>query len=317
MASKVCRRLFGQVQVSEVILVGRYGHNGVRRVAKRHRVPDAGPERPKTVRDPAAGVGSVVPRGVDGDEVRTDDGDHTSTVSRRPWLAPFASGWLTVTSTIDDRADPSRPRARRWPPLSQRGSMSVLAPAVCCLHGRQRMEQFWSRAVATSGNRWQMGTPRKRRNQAKTVAVGCDQLPIGAHGKEGVDGSSPSEGSKIPGNRGFLLPGLVQPSTSLPGRGSPVAQPRPKCSNPLEQAQFGTPLASATDQAFPWGQVLGTLLILGRVISMSALPTAEKLGASALVSRLDNKLADGEPPQLLRASVSFRGIIRGDGCRGG
>ena len=204
MASKVCRRLIGQVQVSEVILVGRYGHNGVRRVAKRHRVPDAGPERPKTVRDPAAGVGSVVPRGVDGDEVRTDDGDHTSTVSRRPWLAPFASGWLTVTSTIDDRADPSRPRARRWPPLSQRGSMSVLAPAVCCLHGRQRMEQFWSRAVATSGNRWQMGTPRKRRNQAKTVAVGCDQLPIGAHGKEGVDGSSPSEGSsKAPQSAGF------------------------------------------------------------------------------------------------------------------
>jgi hypothetical protein len=79
------------------VLVGRYGHNGVRRVAKRHRVPDAGPERPKTIRDPAAGVGSVVPGCVDGDEVRTDDGNHTSTVSRRPWLAPFASGWLTVT----------------------------------------------------------------------------------------------------------------------------------------------------------------------------------------------------------------------------
>jgi hypothetical protein len=27
------------------------------------------------------------------------------------------------------------------------------------------------------------------------VATGRDQLPIGAHGKEGVDGSSPSEGS--------------------------------------------------------------------------------------------------------------------------
>jgi tetratricopeptide (TPR) repeat protein len=38
---------------------------------------------------------------------------------------------------------------------------------------------------------------------------------------------------------------------------------------------------------------------------VSALPTAEKLGAPALVSRLDNKLADGERPQLLRASVSF------------
>jgi hypothetical protein len=35
------------------------------------------------------------------------------------------------------------------------------------------------------------------------------------HGKEGVDGSSPSEGSKIPAKRGFLLSGLVQRSTSL------------------------------------------------------------------------------------------------------
>ena len=57
-----------------------------------------------------------------------------------------------------------------------------------------RMERLWSLAVATSGNRWQMGTPRKRLQQAKTVATGCDQLPIGAHGKEGVDGSSRSEG---------------------------------------------------------------------------------------------------------------------------
>ena len=69
-----------------------------------------------------------------------------------------------------------------------------LLRAVCCLHKRQRMEHIWSQAVATSGNRWQIGTPRKRLNQAKTVAVGCDQLPIGAHGKERVDGSSPSEG---------------------------------------------------------------------------------------------------------------------------
>ncbi len=46
-------------------------------------------------------------------------------------------------------------------------------------------------------NQWQSvanGNARKRLNQAETVAVGCDQLPIGAHGKEGVDGSSPSEG---------------------------------------------------------------------------------------------------------------------------
>jgi len=29
---------------------------------------------------------------------------------------------------------------------------------------------------------------------SKTVAVGCDRLPFGAHGKEGVSGSSPEEG---------------------------------------------------------------------------------------------------------------------------
>ena len=62
-------------------IVGRYGHDGVRRVAERHGVPDASSERRKPVRDPATGGGSVVPRGVDGDEVRRDNGDHASTVS--------------------------------------------------------------------------------------------------------------------------------------------------------------------------------------------------------------------------------------------
>jgi hypothetical protein len=46
-------------------------------------------------------------------------------------------------------------------------------------------------------NHWQLVAnaptvnPRK---QAKTAAVGCDQLPEAFHGKEGVSGSSPSEG---------------------------------------------------------------------------------------------------------------------------
>ena len=79
------------------------------------------------------------------------------------------------------------------------------------------MERLWSLAGATSGNRWQIGRPRKRRNQAKTVAIGCDQLPWDLDGKEGVDGSSPSEGSskrKIPGNRGFLLSNTAPQSSS-------------------------------------------------------------------------------------------------------
>jgi hypothetical protein len=59
------------------------------------------------------------------------------------------------------------------------------------------MEHLWSPAVATGGNRWQMGRPSKRLKQANTVAVGCDWLPESFHGKEGVDGSSPSEGLKV------------------------------------------------------------------------------------------------------------------------
>jgi hypothetical protein len=57
------------------------------------------------------------------------------------------------------------------------------------------MEPLWSPAVATSGNRSQMGGRRDRLRQAKPVALGCDPLPESFYGKEGVDGSSPSEGS--------------------------------------------------------------------------------------------------------------------------
>ena len=60
-------------------------------------------------------------------------------------------------------------------------------------------------------NRWQAvanAVSAKRGRQAKTVAMGCDRLPRGVHGKEGVDGSSPSEG--------FLIP-PAQPSVSFSG----------------------------------------------------------------------------------------------------
>src|ERR671937_2817139 len=56
------------------------------------------------------------------------------------------------------------------------------------------MEPLWSPVVGTGGNQWQIESPRKRQKQAETVAVGCHRLPIGAHGKEGVRGSSPREG---------------------------------------------------------------------------------------------------------------------------
>jgi hypothetical protein len=55
------------------------------------------------------------------------------------------------------------------------------------LYGAQRAQP-----VASGGKRNGFENASK---QAKTVAVGCDRLPETFHGKEGVDGSSPSEGS--------------------------------------------------------------------------------------------------------------------------
>jgi hypothetical protein len=49
-------------------------------------------------------------------------------------------------------------------------------------------------AGATGGNRWQMPQLRKRLNQADRQRVATHGNRFGAHGKEGVDGSSPSEG---------------------------------------------------------------------------------------------------------------------------
>jgi hypothetical protein len=57
------------------------------------------------------------------------------------------------------------------------------------------MEHLWSPAGATSGNESQMAPPRKRLKQADRQPVATHGNGFGAHGKEGVDGSSPSEGS--------------------------------------------------------------------------------------------------------------------------
>jgi hypothetical protein len=57
------------------------------------------------------------------------------------------------------------------------------------------MEHLWSPAGATGGNRWQMEGPRKPLKQADPQPVATHGNRFAAHGKEGVDGSSPSEGS--------------------------------------------------------------------------------------------------------------------------
>jgi hypothetical protein len=101
------------------------------------------------------------------------------------------------------------PRKHVTPSLTTEGAELSLSPLRVASLDDGRMEHLWSRAVATDGNQWQMGWPRERLKRAKTVVVGCDQLPPGPHGKEGVDGSSPSEGfAEMPANQAVGLSGL-------------------------------------------------------------------------------------------------------------
>src|SRR5207244_85943 len=74
------------------------------------------------------------------------------------------------------------------------------------LHADRSMEPLWSPVVATRGNQRQIDGPPKPQKRAKSVASGCDRLRATFHGKEGVDGSSPSEGSaKAPHVGAFLF----------------------------------------------------------------------------------------------------------------
>jgi hypothetical protein len=120
-------------------------------------------------------------------------------------------GLLPISALSRARSTPASSMADSGP-LYRRPIGRRLAPTTdLSLHepfSAGRMERLWSLAVATSGNRWQMGPGQNPQNHAETVAVGCDQLPTGSHGKEGVDGSSPSEGSaKAAQTAGFFCRG--------------------------------------------------------------------------------------------------------------
>src|SRR5437867_5751866 len=82
---------------------------------------------------------------------------------------------------------------------------------------------FMGPVGATGGNQRQIARANEPEKQAKTLAVGCDRLPRGVHGKEGVDGSSPSEGLKYLQIGHFCCLNLLAKSTSLIRRGSGVA----------------------------------------------------------------------------------------------
>src|SRR6266576_1863033 len=101
----------------------------------------------------------------------------------------------------------------RVDPLPIRKGQPPLAAA-----RRRSIGPFWADWAGTvmeqrGCNRWQtFGSPKGRKwlDLPRTVATGCHPLPFGSHGKEGVDGSSPSEGfRKSPANAGLFTSGFI------------------------------------------------------------------------------------------------------------
>jgi hypothetical protein len=120
------------------------------------------------------------------------------------------------------------------------------------------MEPLWSPVVATGGNGSQIPRPPERPKQAKTIAVGCDQLPQAAHGKEAVPGSSPGEGlgirrSTCKSDASVAVHGTDEHLPQKEGLDEGAAN-RPT-RNPLEKAEIG---GAQVGMPNLWGQVLGS-----------------------------------------------------------
>jgi len=84
---------------------------------------------------------------------------------------------LPSTNPVVQRAPSRRPGCAIFSEISSHLDGTFMEP-----RGRNRWQSGASRAAAKPEKPW------------KSVAVGCTRLQLGAHGKEGVDGSSPEEG---------------------------------------------------------------------------------------------------------------------------
>jgi hypothetical protein len=92
---------------------------------------------------------------------------------------------------------PSIPRA----PRTQAGRARNLRRRVDSRRETAAVDELRRNAhLRRTCNRWQTTANRIGAEAARsieTVAVSCDRLPFRAHGKDGVDGSSPSEGFRF------------------------------------------------------------------------------------------------------------------------
>jgi hypothetical protein len=105
---------------------------------------------------------------------------------------------LAVLHAAMRRSLDARRRTDELPP----GRVATAGNNGWSLYGAQRLQP-----VATGGKCECAGNGSDNR---KPFAVGCDRLPEAFHGKEGVDGSSPSEDFAVqPAISAFLLSALT------------------------------------------------------------------------------------------------------------
>src|SRR5579862_2153962 len=118
-------------------------------------------------------------------------------ISPRPSRSTNCSAttcWSSVSCSRSASSSSSSDRSDRDSPdsLNDLLTRTVVASAA---EARSGMEHLWSRADATDGNRRQTHQPCIPHDHLLSSANNCPHLPRMLDGKEGVDGSSPSEGS--------------------------------------------------------------------------------------------------------------------------
>jgi hypothetical protein len=99
---------------------------------------------------------------------------------------------------------PPPTRTRGWSRVPRHSTTRHPRTRPCRHYRRQIMEHLWSRADANAREPRQRAQRRELRNYLQTAASSCIRSPR-SHGKEGVDGSSPSEGSARTTHIGALV----------------------------------------------------------------------------------------------------------------
>jgi AAA domain, putative AbiEii toxin, Type IV TA system len=138
-------------------------------------------------------------------------------------------------------------------------------------------------------NRWQPvanGPSRKRLKSARTAAVDRHRLLIAAHGKEGVDGSSPSEGLQNPRSGGVFRSEGLALDPACRGYGA-IHGAFKYASRPLPRKKRDTVVAAVHRQTapgalsarFPYGDSVTVFAVNARLLTRVVLKNYKSIAA--------------------------------------